>query len=71
MDRVSWTQLNRLLDEALDLLPEDRTWRPTVSIERLRQRGATITLRTLQEFDHSTSWIMAMPQAVRWFRAMD
>lgn len=45
MDRESWTQLNRLLDEALDLLPEDRTWRPTVSIERLRQRGATITLR--------------------------
>ena len=71
MDRESWTQLNRLLDEALDLLPEDRTWRPTVSIERLRQRGATITLRTLQEFDHSTSWIMEMPQAVRWFRAMD
>lgn len=42
-----------------------------VSVERLRQHGATITLRTLQEFDHSTSWVMAMPRAVQWFRAMD
>ena len=41
-----------------------------VSVERLRQRGATIDVRTLPEFDHVTSWIHALPQAVRWFRSI-
>ena len=42
-----------------------------VSVERLRQRGATITVRTLHGFDHVNSWIQAMPRAVRWFRGIE
>jgi hypothetical protein len=36
-----------------------------VSVERLRRRGATITVRTLPGFDHVNSWIQALPRAVR------
>ena len=42
-----------------------------VSVERLRQRGANIEVRTLPDFDHVNSWIQAMPRAVRWFRDID
>lgn len=42
-----------------------------VSVERLRQRGATIEVRTLPDFDHVNSWIQALPRAVRWFRAIE
>ena len=42
-----------------------------VSVERLRRRGATVTVRTLAGFDHVNSWIQALPRAVRWFRAND
>jgi pimeloyl-ACP methyl ester carboxylesterase len=42
-----------------------------VSVERLRRRGATISVRALPGFDHVNSWIQAMPRAVRWFRALD
>ena len=42
-----------------------------VSVERLRRRGATITVRTLPGFDHVNSWIQALPRAVRWFRAIE
>jgi hypothetical protein len=42
-----------------------------VSVERLRRRGATITVRTLPGFDHVNSWIQALPLAVRWFRAIE
>ena len=42
-----------------------------VSVERLRQRGATIDVRTLSGFDHVNSWIQAMPRAVRWFRRIE
>jgi pimeloyl-ACP methyl ester carboxylesterase len=42
-----------------------------VSVERLRRRGATISVRTLPGFDHVGSWIQAMPRAVRWFRTFE
>jgi pimeloyl-ACP methyl ester carboxylesterase len=42
-----------------------------VSVERLRQRGAKIEVRTLSDFDHVNSWIQVLPRAVRWFRAME
>ena len=41
-----------------------------VSVERLRRRGAAITVRTLPGFDHVNSWVQALPQTVRWFRAL-
>jgi hypothetical protein len=42
-----------------------------VSVERLRRRGATVGVRTLPGLDHATSWIQALPRAVRWFRALE
>jgi pimeloyl-ACP methyl ester carboxylesterase len=39
-----------------------------VSAERLRRRGAGVTVERLPGFDHLNSWIQAMPRAVRWFR---
>jgi pimeloyl-ACP methyl ester carboxylesterase len=42
-----------------------------ISVERLRRRGATITVRTLPGFDHVNSWIQAMPRAVRWFHSIE
>ena len=42
-----------------------------VSVERLRRRGATITVRTRPAFDHVNSWIQALPRTVRWFRAIE
>jgi hypothetical protein len=42
-----------------------------VSVERLRSRGADVTLRTLTGFDHVNSWVQAMPRAVSWFRSLD
>lgn len=42
-----------------------------VSVERLRRRGATISVGTLPGFDHVNSWIQAMPRAVRWFRVLE
>ena len=41
------------------------------SVERLRSRGADVTVRTLPGFDHVNSWIQAMPRAVTWFRSLD
>lgn len=41
-----------------------------VSVERLRRRGADIDVRTLPGPDHVTSWIQAMPRAVRWFETL-
>jgi hypothetical protein len=41
-----------------------------VSVERLQRRGATIDVRTIPGVDHVTSWILAMPRAVRCFRAI-
>jgi hypothetical protein len=38
-----------------------------VSVDRLRDRGAEVTVRTLPGFDHVNSWIQAMPRAVRYF----
>jgi hypothetical protein len=40
------------------------------SVERLRQNGADVTVRTLRGFDHINSWIQAMPRAVNWFRSL-
>ena len=40
-----------------------------VSVDRLRDRGADVTVRTLPGFDHVNSWIQAMPRAVRYFRS--
>lgn len=42
-----------------------------LSVERLRQRGADITVRTLPGFDHVNSWVQAMPRAVRYFKRLD
>jgi hypothetical protein len=42
-----------------------------VSVDRLRKRGADITVEPLPGFDHVNSWIQAMPRAVRWFRTLD
>ena len=43
-----------------------------VSVDRLRSRGADVTVRTLTGgFDHVNSWIQAMPRAVTWFRSLD
>jgi hypothetical protein len=40
-----------------------------VSVDRLRDRGADVTVRTIPGFDHVNSWIQAMPRAVRYFRS--
>jgi hypothetical protein len=42
-----------------------------VSVHRLRNRGADITVERLPGFDHVNSWIQAMPRAVRWFRTRE
>jgi hypothetical protein len=42
-----------------------------VSVERLRRKGADITVRTFDGLDHVTSWIQAMPRAARWFRSLE
>ncbi len=41
------------------------------SVNRLRNRGADVTVRTLPGFDHVNSWIQAMPRAARYFGALD
>jgi hypothetical protein len=41
------------------------------SVDRLRSRGADVTVRPLPGFDHVNSWIQAMPRAVAWFRSLD
>ena len=40
-------------------------------VDRLRSRGADVTVRTLTGFDHVNSWVQAMPRAGRWFRSLD
>ena len=42
-----------------------------VSVDRLRNRGADVTLEMLPGLDHVNSWVQAMPRAVRWFRTLD
>jgi hypothetical protein len=42
-----------------------------VSVDRLRSRGADVTVETLTDFDHVNSWVQAMPRAVTWFRSLD
>jgi hypothetical protein len=42
-----------------------------VSVDRLRNRGADVSVRTLPGFDHVNSWIQAMPRAVRYFKRLD
>ena len=42
-----------------------------VSVDRLRKRGADITVERLPGFDHVNSWIQAMPRAARYFRTLD
>ena len=39
-----------------------------VSIDRLRNRGADVTVTTFDQFDHVNTWVHAMPQAVIDFR---
>jgi fermentation-respiration switch protein FrsA (DUF1100 family) len=41
------------------------------SVDRLRGRGADVTVEPLPGFDHVNSWIQAMPRAVTWFRSLD
>ena len=40
-----------------------------VSVERLRARGADVTVRTLSG-DHVTSWVRSMPRAVTYFKTL-
>jgi hypothetical protein len=42
-----------------------------VSVDRLRKRGAEVTVAPLPGLDHVNSWVQAMPRAVRWFRTRD
>jgi hypothetical protein len=42
-----------------------------VSVDRLRRRGADVTVRTLPGFDHVNSWVQAMPRAASYFRTLD
>jgi hypothetical protein len=42
-----------------------------VSVDRLRRRGADVSLRRLPGFDHVNSWVQAMPRAARYFRTLD
>ena len=42
-----------------------------VSVERLRNRGADVTVRTLRGVDHVTSWVLAMPRAVNYFKTLN
>jgi hypothetical protein len=41
-----------------------------VSVDRLRDRGADVTVRTMPGLDHVNSWVQAMPRAARYFRAL-
>ena len=41
------------------------------SVTRLRSRGAEATVRPLPGLDHVTSWVRAMPRAVRYFRSLN
>jgi hypothetical protein len=42
-----------------------------VSVDRLRRRGADVTVKTLPGLDHVNSWVQAMPRAVTYFRTLD
>ena len=42
-----------------------------MSVDRLRGRGADVTVEPHPDFDHVNSWIQAMPRAVTWFRSLD
>ena len=41
------------------------------SVERLRSRGADVSVRALPGYDHVNSWVQAMPRAARWFRSLE
>jgi fermentation-respiration switch protein FrsA (DUF1100 family) len=41
------------------------------SVNRLRSRGAKVTVKRLPGLDHVNSWVQAMPRAVTWFRSLD
>lgn len=41
-----------------------------VSVERLRNRGADITVTTYEGSDHINTWIHAMPRAVAGFASL-
>lgn len=41
------------------------------SVDRLRGRGADVTVEPLPGFDHVNSWVQAMPRAATWFRSLD
>ena len=50
------------------LLGEEAPFADTlVSVERLRKRGADVSVRRLPGFDHVNSWVQAMPRAARYF----
>jgi acetyl esterase/lipase len=42
-----------------------------LSARRLRARGADVSVRVIDGFDHVNSWIQAMPRAAAWFREFD
>jgi hypothetical protein len=42
-----------------------------VSVDRLRRRGADVSVRRLPGLDHVNSWVRAMPRAARYFSTLD
>jgi hypothetical protein len=42
-----------------------------VSVDRLRRRGADVSVRRLPGLDHVNSWVRAMPRAARYFATLE
>lgn len=42
-----------------------------MSVNRLRNREAQVTVETLPGFDHVNSWIQTMPRAVAYFKTLN
>jgi hypothetical protein len=42
-----------------------------VSVDRLRRRGADVSVRQLPGLDHVNSWVRAMPRAARYFATLE
>jgi eukaryotic-like serine/threonine-protein kinase len=62
MDRESWTQLNRLLDEALDLLPEDREgWLDSLGPDNEPVKARLRALLAHRSSIHASGFLESVP----------
>jgi serine/threonine-protein kinase len=62
MDRESWTQLNRLLDEALDLLPEDRErWLDSLGPDNAPVEARLRALLAHRSSIHASGFLESVP----------